>query len=256
MIPGNARERALLALGAHLAVRRGLSAVALVVTGLSGVVVAVLAVARGGARAPWIPGLASSAIAWGGGLMLAFGASLRAIPRDREEGIRELARARGAELAAYVRGRAFGLVGVLAAAVSSATFLACAAALAATGERAAVARSTAGALAYALAFAATMGPVTMAALGARTRVVGYLTLAVILTLPEVLAPWSARLLPKGWHELTSIPAALAAIRAGVAHPILAGPHAARAAAALTAVVMLALLAVAARARDSGRHDQD
>ncbi len=94
----------------------------------------------------------------------------------------------------------------------------------------------------------------IAALGARTRVGGYLSLLAVLAVPELLAGFTRRLLPAGWHELTSIPAALAAVRAGVAHPVLAGAHAARGLAGLLAVVALALLVVAVRVRASEGED--
>ncbi len=109
-------------------------------------------------------------------------------------------------------------------------------------------RSSVGAIAYALVFAATLGPVAMAALGARTRAGGYLSLLAVLVVPELLARFTDRLLPRGWHELTSIPEALAAVREAVAHPVLSGAHGARALAGLLAVIALALLVVAARVR--------
>jgi hypothetical protein len=181
--------------------------------------------------------------------MLAFGAALRAIRSDRDEGIASLVQARGVAAGAYVRGRVGGLVLVLAAALGGATLIADAAALATGGGGWPVLRTGAAALVYALAFAATVGPVAMAALGARTRAGGYVTLLAVLALPELLAPWTSDLLPPGWKELTSIPAALAAVRVGVAHPVAAGAHAARGAAGLAAVVALSLLVVAARARE-------
>jgi hypothetical protein len=179
--------------------------------------------------------------------MLAFGAALRALRRDREQGILALVRARGASLEAYVRGRVGGLVLVLAATVGGATLVAALAATsvgtASPGEQV---RAGAGALAYALAFSATMGPIAMASLGARTRAGGYLTLLTVLVVPELLSPWTSALLPSDWRELTSIPAALDAVRAGVMGPIGAGVRAARALAGLGAVVAISLVVVAVR----------
>jgi hypothetical protein len=245
---------ALVGLGAWLAGRGALAAVGLVVTGAAGAVAAVAAFALGASRAAVLPGLAAQFIAWGGGMTLAFGAALRAVRLDRQEGVQALARMRGATLGEYVRGRVGGLVLVLLLAVGGATLLACAGSLVASRAAATAARTSAGALAYAAAFSVTIAPVALAALGARTRAVSYLILLAVLVLPEGLAPWTARALPQGWHELTSIPAALDAVRMGVAHPVHAGAHGARALAGLAAVVAIALLAVAARARQ--RNDEE
>jgi hypothetical protein len=245
-----ARSAALVVFGAWLASRGALAMTGLVVTGLIGLGAAIAALLSSATRAALLPDLASSAIAWGGGVMLAFGASLRALRVDREQGVAQLVAARGGTLRDYVRGRVGGLIVVLAVAVGSCTALACLAAIAATHGRRGVAPSSAGAVVYALAFAVTMGPVAIAALGARTRAGGYLSLLAVLVVPELRAPFTRRLLPPGWHELTSIPAALAAVRSGVAHPVLAGVHAARGLAGLLAVVAMALLVVAVRARAS------
>ncbi len=245
-----ARLPAPVALGAWLAARGTLATIAIVVTGLEALGAIVFAVAAGARRASEVPTASAIAIAWGGGIMLAFGAALRAIRTDRDEGIAALARARGVAAGAYVRGRVGGLVLLLALALGGATLVADLAALAAGGGGWSVVLSGAAALVYVLAFAATVGPVAMAALGARTRAGGYVTLLAVLALPELLAPWTSDLLPRGWTELTSIPAALAAVRIGVTHPLEAGAHAARAAAGLAAVVALSLLGVAARAREA------
>ncbi|MGH7271522.1 MAG: hypothetical protein ACREJ3_13920, partial [Polyangiaceae bacterium] len=105
---------------------------------------------------------------------------------------------------------------------------------------------------YALVFAATLGPVTMAALGARTRARGYFTLLAVLVLPEVLAPWTLSLLPAGWDELASIPAALETVRRGIAVPGAASLHVVRALVGLTAVVAAALITVGARVPGAGQ----
>jgi hypothetical protein len=118
-----------------------------------------------------------------------------------------------------------------------------------------VARSSLAALVYALAFAVVLGPLAMAALGGQSRAGGYLGLLAALVLPELLAPWTSALLPHGWRELTSIPAALEAVRAGVQSPGSASLHGARAAVALMAVVAASLLVVHARvAIDTQRAD--
>jgi hypothetical protein len=107
---------------------------------------------------------------------------------------------------------------------------------------------------YALAFAATLGPIAVAALGARSRAGGYLTLVAVLVLPELLARWTSEVLPRGWHELTSVPAALAAVRAGVAAPVERAESLARALAGLVAVVAVCVVVVAARVRQGESGD--
>jgi len=244
------RSAALVGLGAWLAARGGLAVTGLVVTGLVGLGATIAALVSSPQRVAYLPDLASAAIAWAGGVMLAFGAALRALRLDREQGVTSLVRARGASLGDYVRGRVLGLVAVLAVAVAGSTLVACLGAIAAGHGSRAIVQSSAGAVAYALVFAATLGPVAIAALGARTRAGGYLSLLAVLVVPELLAGFTGRLLPRGWRELTSIPEALAAVRSGVAHPVLEGAHAARGLAGLGAIIAVALLVVAARARAS------
>ncbi len=202
----------------------------------------------GSSGAAELPLLESSVIAWSAGLVLAFGAALRALHQDREQGVIALVRARGASVGAYVRGRVGGMVGVLAIAVGGATLVAGIAATSVANPAMAAVRTSGAAVVYALAFAATLGPVAMAALGSRTRSGGLLTLVAVLALPELVSPWTAGWLPRGWHELTSIPAALAAVRAGVAAPAAMAVPMARALAGLAAVVALSLVVIAARVR--------
>jgi hypothetical protein len=236
-----------LALGVWLTTRGALVRASLVLTALGALGSIAAAVAtRGTATIAEIPGVASMAFAWGTGTVLAFGGAQRALHNDRDRGIVALARARGVGVAGYTRGRVGGLVAILVFAVGGGTLVAGLAATAvAGGAKHAVARASVAALVYALAFAATIGPLAMATLGARSRA-GYLSLLAILVLPELLAPWTGALLPKGWRELTSIPAALEALRVGVQS---AGPgvlHAARAMVALVGVVAGSLLFVHAR----------
>lgn len=238
------------ALGMWLASRGGLSAASFVLAGFAALASMGAAIAiRGGRGAIELPVIASSAVAWSVGVTLAFGGALRAIERDRDQGVLELAHARGVGATAYVRGRVAGLVIVLAMAVGGVALVAGLSATAEARPALTSVRASAGALAYALAFAATMGPLAMAALGARTRAGGYFTLLAVLALPELLSPWTEDLLPAGWHELTSIPAALAAVRAGVASPSAAGVPMARAIAGLAAIVSASLIVVRARVSD-------
>lgn len=224
-----------------VAVRASLAVVAL---GALGAVAAAIA----GRGRPWVaevPAIASTAIAWGAGVMVAFAAALRALHNDRQEGVLALARARGVSPMGYVGARVGGVVAVLALALGGAAVVAGIAATAVARPALPAARSSLAALVYAVAFAATLGPVAMAALGARTRTGGYFTLLLVLALPEVLAPWTEAVLPPGWHELTSIPAALEAVRLGIARPPSA-IHAVRALAGIAAVIGGSLLVVRAR----------
>ncbi len=240
------------ALGVWLASRGGLVATSLVLAALGGfaAIAALLATGAGrsSARVATIASLASQAIAWSAGMTLAFAGALRALRRDRDEGVLALARARGVSAADYVRGRVGGLVAMVAMAVGGAAIAVGLVATAVAPILSTTARAAAASLAYALAFSATIGPVAMAALGARTRAGGYFALLAVLALPEILAPWTVAFLPPGWHELTSIPAALTAVRAGVASPSTAGVHMARALAALMAVIAASLAVVLARVR--------
>jgi hypothetical protein len=236
-----------LAFGVWLAARGGLATAGLALCAVGALASIAAAIAtRDGRGASLLPGVASSALAWGAGTTLAFGSALHALQRDRKEGVIALARTRGLGAAAYVRARVGGLVGLLAIAVGGATLVAVLAATAVARAPWATLRAGVGALVYALLFAATLGPVALAALGARTRLGGYLSLLAVLVLPEIAAPWTARLLPEGWGELASIPGALDAVRASFgsgAHPALS---AVRAIAALGVVIGASLVVVLLR----------
>jgi hypothetical protein len=221
-------------------VRASLALVAL--GSIAGIVAAVTG--RGRPWAEAVPAIASAAIAWSAGVMVVFAAALRIVHRDRDEGVLALLQARGIGPGAYVVARAGGIVAVLAATMGTGVAFVGAAAIASAASPSAV-RAALGGVAYALAFAATLGPVAMATVGARSRVLGYLALLAVLALPEALAPWTQGLLPHGWRELTSIPAALDAVRHGVARPG-GGAPAARALVGLAVTIVLSLVVVRTR----------
>jgi len=206
----------------------------------------VLARDPSGSLAGRLPTLAAMAIAWSAGVSMAFGGALHALRRDFDEGLIELARMRGLRPLAYVRGRVWGLTALIAAAVGGATLMIGVASTLAAIDKPTAARETIAALAYALAFAATLGPLAMATLGTGTRVGGYLSLVAVLGLPELLARWTEPMLPLGWHEMTSIPSALAAVASGVRSDGASGWHLMRAVAGLGAVVAASLAVVWAR----------
>lgn len=219
--PARARSApALGALGIALA-RRGPLAIASIAIGVlttfAMIVGAFVLAARGGRSLAQLPGVTASALAWGAGVMLAFAASTRALRRDKDDGVRALVRARGGSTPAYVGGRIAGLVVLVAIVVAGGTLIAGVAstALASSGNVARVAKGAGAAVVYALAFSATIAPVALAALGARSRIGGYFALVSVLVLPELFGRWTAQMLPRGWHELTSIPAVLGALRAAL-----------------------------------------
>jgi hypothetical protein len=193
-----------------------------------------------------VPTLTSECIAWSSGVMVSLGAGFRAFHGDQEPGILALVRVRSAGLGEYIRGRVGGLILVLEAMLGGATVVAAIAALAAGGVTTPLVRACVGAVAYAIAFAAVIGPLTMACIAARTRVGGYVTWLSVLLLPELVSPWTATLLPGDWRELTSIPAALGALRACMTSPPASGARAARALAGLAAVFAVSVMVVGTR----------
>jgi hypothetical protein len=236
-----------LGLGVWLIARRGLVVVALGLALVCAVAAAAVVVARRSeSTVAAVPTQAAVLIAWSAGVMVAFGGALRAIPSDTDEGVVALLRARGVPVSSYVRGRIGGLVLVLLFSVGGAVLVTDVATLSVARSLLPAARACAAAFVYVLAFAVTLGPLAMAALAARRRGAGYLAFLAVLVVPEVATRWTSALLPRGWHELTSIPAALAAVQSGVLAPQTAGLAMARALAALGAVAVLSLAVVHAR----------
>jgi hypothetical protein len=243
----------MLAFGVWLATRGALPRASLVLSAL-GVVAAVAASfvvgRRGGAGAEHLPSIVAEAVCWLAGTTLAVAVAVQALRRDREEGVLALARARGIGAHAYALGRLGGLSVVLAVALGIPTLVAALGATSASHAAGSTLRSSLAALVYTAAFSATIGPVAMATLGARTRAGGYFTLLAVLVLPELVAPITSEILPAGWDELTSIPAALEAVRAAVETPMKHGEHLARAVVGLAGVVFVSLVVVGERLRNT------
>jgi hypothetical protein len=214
----------------------------------AGAAVLVVLLAKGHASpiASRLPTLASMGVAWSAGISVAFGGAFLALQRDLDQGVVALVRLRGVSLPAYVRGRVWGLTVLIALSVGAPTLGAGVVTSLAAVDRLAAARETLAALAYALAFAATLGPLALAALGTGTRIVGYGILVTAIALPELAAGWTQSLLPPGWHELTSIPAALSAVAAGVRSGQPALWHMVRALVGIAALVVASLAGVWAR----------
>lgn len=200
-----------------------------------------VSLARRGGDAPVhdVPLLASSALAWGGGFLLAFSASAGALRRDRAEGIHHLLSTRTVSTRGYLVARVGGLAALLAAVVGGGTLLAGAAAIVASTDTNMTLRTTqslVAALVFATAFAIVIAPIAFAALGARARWSGYLVMVSVLVVPEVLSRTMSGLIPEAVTAVFALPAALAALRSSLA------PHTADPGTFLRALVALAVFA--------------
>ena len=245
-----ARTRSLLALGMALAARGALAMISLGIAALTvlGASVAAFVMAGHSDTAPLeqLPSLTASALSWGAGVLIAFAAAAQSLRNDRTAGIVALLNTRGAMGRGYLWARVGGLALLLALVTCGGTLVA---GLVATmlasriGLAAQVLGGTLAAVAYALAFSATLAPVAMAALGARSRAGGYVSLLLVLVIPELLQSWTARMVPYEWRDLTSIPATLGAVRTSLMAPSIDVAHLVRSAVVLAVVVALSLLVV-------------
>jgi hypothetical protein len=237
------RLGATIALGAALATRGVLVKVAMLLGAAVTVIAVGFALVRHGSAATLVqlPAAASSALAWGAGVPVAFAASIHAFREDRARGIRSLLHARGARAGEYAAGRVLGLAAVLFAVVGGGTVV--------SGGTGVLFASTVGAwgraveslgasLVFALAFALVMSPMTLAAIGGRSRAGGYLGLLGLLVLPEVLEPWTSTLVPGDWSDLLSVPSALSALRSSLTAHAVDGVRFARAACVVAAFAAL------------------
>jgi hypothetical protein len=246
------RRRAIVALATARALGGVLARVSLgvgVLSVLLGILFAVVVARRAPGSLDRVPLVASSALAWGAGVLLAFASAAHGLVRDRDEGLRALLVQHGHAPSAYVLARATGLAVALLVLVGGgtlATGVTCV--LAASGGKAALAcaQSTLAGCVYSAAFSALVAPVALAALGARSRAGGYVWLLLVLFVPEMLARVTGALVPEAWSELVSIPGALGALRGALAPPGFDGPMALRAVAVLACATALAVLAVRAQ----------
>ena len=197
--------------------------VSLVVCGMTILVAGIIAISfagRGeGAPAHDVPIVASSALAWGGGFLLAFSAAASALRRDRTEGVRELFVSRTTSLRGYLLARVGGLAALLALVVAGGTALTGMLAILAStkiGVLSLTVQASAAAVAYGFAFSFVVSPLAFAALGARTRIGGYFYLLLVLVLPEIVTNALGKSLPPEVLEVCAIPSALAALRASIA----------------------------------------
>lgn len=253
------RSSALLSLGISLARRGILASVSIGICALTVAVMALVAVVfatRPNAPIHDLPILASSALAWGGGFLLAFAAAAHAFRRDRTEGVRALVVARTRSLRGYLVARVGGLAALVALVVAGGTLICGLVAVIAAAKVASVPRTlqaTAAAVVFAIAFAAVVAPVAFAALGARSRIGGYVFLLAIVTLPELVVSGMGSSIPASVADVLSIPSALAALRSGIAPGT---AEIGRSLRALVALLFFIALAIAFVRRDAIRVEQE
>lgn len=220
------KVRSLLSLGVNLA-RRGIMPVAsIVICAVTSVFAAMVIVVLASRGAPssvqHVPLLASSALAWGGGFLLAFVAAVHALRRDRAEGVRALFAARAISLRGYVFARVGGLVVLIAMCVAGGTLLSGLVGLVGlvavdrAGGALRMLHATLAGVAFSLAFSVVIAPLAFAAVGARSRIGGYFFLIGVVSLPEVIVLAMGSSLPPSVADVLSIPSALAALRSGLA----------------------------------------
>ena len=242
-----ASVRALVALGFMLARRGILPVLAMVVCVLTTIATCVIAISFGG-RGPHapihdVPIVASGALGWGGGFLLAFAASAHALRKDRTDGIRELVTLRSRSLRGYLVARLGGLTALVALLVAGGTLLTgLVAIISATriGEALRTFHATAAAFVFAIAFSVVVVPVAFAALGARSRLGGYVFFLGLVMLPELFVGAMGPSFPESLGDVLSIPSALAALRTGLAPGNVDIGRAARAIAALAVYVAIAI----------------
>jgi hypothetical protein len=253
--PTPARLRSAIAVGAALAWRGWLVRFSALFGVITAVVFAIIAAVVNRRAVADVPAATSTAMAWGAGVLVAFAAALRAFRLDRTRGVRALFHARGATSADYARGRTLGLALVLLALVGGATLVCGGIALLTAPTPLASARTAAGlgaALVYGGAFAAVIAPLSLAALGGRTRAGGYVGLLVLLVLPELAEPWTSRLVPEAWGDLLSVPSALAGLRSAIAPDL----DVARMARAACVLALFAVLSYALARTEIARVDAE
>ncbi len=240
----------LLVLGMSLA-RRGILPVASLVICIStaialGLVAAILAARGPQSPAHDVPLIASSALAWGGGFLLAFAAAAHALRRDRAEGVRALFVSRTTSLRGYLFARVGGLALLIALCVAGGTLFCGLAGTAGAARVSGVPRmlhATLAGVAFSVAFSAVVAPVAFAALGARSRIGGYLFLIGVVTVPEIIVALMGSALPEPIADVLSIPGALSALRSALAPGTVDLLRASRALVALAFVIAFAMFLV-------------
>lgn len=240
----------LLVLGMSLA-RRGILPVASLVICIStalalGLVAAILAGRGPQSPAHDVPLVASSALAWGGGFLLAFAAAAHALRRDRDDGVRALFVTRTTSLQGYLFARVGGLALLIMICVAGGTLfcgLAGAAGAAGVSGVPRMLHATLAGVVFSMAFSAVVAPVAFAALGARSRIGGYLFLIGVVMVPELIVSLMGSALPEPIADVLSIPGALAALRTSLSPGSVDLLRSARAMVALALVIAFAMFLV-------------
>jgi hypothetical protein len=191
-----------------------------------------------------VPIIASNALACGGGFWVALASASRALRRDRDSGVRDLFAMRGRSLGGYLTARIGGLAVLLAMAVGGGTLVSGLFAMAARSDVAVrSAHATLAAVVFALAFAVLMAPVALAAVGARSRFGGLMTLLTVVALPELVVRAFASVLPQGVANVLAIPSALVTLRSALMPGQVDALQALRALVALTVFGAMAIALV-------------
>lgn len=250
--PGRAT---LVALGVALARRGILAGFALAVSVLTVLGMGALAVVLKNRDAEStlhdVPLVASSALAWGGGFALAFGAAVHALRRDVSEGLRDALALRSVGLRDYLVLRVGGLAALVALVVaggSAAVGLFSALLGLGAGVSLRSLQATFASVLFGVGFAIVIAPTAIAALGARTRVGGYMFLLGVVVLPELAVTAASSALPHALADVLSIPSALGALRASVAPGSFDVARLARATVALAVFTALTIALVRREAR--------
>jgi len=215
-------------------------------TTLAGMAVAVV-LAHEGEKPPFLPwlGLVEDGLAYGTGVLVAFGGAAQAFRRDRDEGIRHFLRIRGVKTSDYLFARVAGLVLAVALPTVGGTLAVGLVSLLVAHRVAAVPEVAWGlgvGLLFAAVFSVLVSLVSLAALGARNRAGGYLVLLALFGLPELVSPFTSTLVPRAWGGLVSLPGMLTTMRSSLLPATFDGALLVRAFAALVfATMALALL---------------
>jgi hypothetical protein len=246
------RLRAAIALGASRAMggataKVGLALMALTVLWAFGTAL-VLTGRESGTALAEVGAASSTLLAWGAGVLIAVPASMQAFREDRASGMRALLRVRGASTTAYAQGRVLGLAVVLFAVVGGGALLSGGAAFLLASRLGVAAHAIQGlvaALVYAAAYALVVAPMSLAALGARSRPGGFLRFLAIVVGPMFVESWTSALVPAGWGDVLSVPSALGALRASLLPAGFDGARLTRAALVLAAFAAISFVLVLA-----------
>jgi len=238
------------ALGFFLARRGMMAMIAVALTGACvvgfGVIAFVLAHRNRLGSLSSVPLVASTVLAYGVGVLVAFTVASRVFRRDEDDGVRALFDARGVSTSRYLFARVAGLAILLALLVGGGSLATGLLALLASRSALVAAQTvqaSVAAVVFGLAFALVFAPVALATLGARSRGAGYLALLAVLLAPELLEASIARVVPLSWVPVCSLPGALVGLRTSLAPVGVDLPLAARSIAVLLAVIGVSLAIV-------------